>query len=153
MLIVFDYFILFISDICRAFSLNNTFFKRISKRRIVTIILFFLKTFNMKLLILLSVNALLISDLYRTGVLSIANKENLVTQIFRSHDLSIIFNGEIWKFWLISITIFFAFASIEFSTNSLITEDGLSTTSPAAILPIVNSSKIKISCPKKSSSL
>lgn len=106
LLIVFDYFILFISDICRAFSLNNTFFKRISKRRIVIIILFFLKTFNMKLLILLSVNALLISDLYRTSVLSIANKENLVTQIFRSHDLSIIFNGEIWKFWLISITIF-----------------------------------------------
>ena len=37
-----------------------------------------------------------------------------------------------------------AFASIQFSTNSLTTEEGLSTTSPAAILFIVKSSNIFI---------
>ena len=44
----------------------------------------------------------------------------------------------------ISITICVELASIEFSINSLVTEEGLSTTSPAAILFIVKSSSIFI---------
>ena len=105
----YNFLILFISHLFK--DIYHSYLKKRLKVRRLFSALSFVKYFWIKLLILMPMNAFIIS--YVAAYIIPENKnlkkiENFINLLFKEYDLNYEFNGKVWSFWLICLVVLIA---------------------------------------------